>query len=93
MEERCAERVAIALRIDDDALACPVPVMSIQPLLENIFKHTVELRRGTAHIAISASRRDQLLLVPLEDDTRAATATSCSCTWAATGAFAGAPAA
>ncbi|MDM5179961.1 histidine kinase [Massilia sp. DJPM01] len=69
MEERYAERVAIEWRIDDDALACPVPVMSIQPLLENIFKHTVEKRRGTTHIAIAASRHDGMLVVTLDDDT------------------------
>lgn len=68
MEERYAGRVAIAWQIDDDALACPLPVMSIQPLLENIFKHTVEQRRGTAQIVISARRRDGLLVVTLDDD-------------------------
>ncbi|HEX8613127.1 MAG TPA: histidine kinase [Telluria sp.] len=68
MEERYAERVVIAWRIDDDALDCPLPVMSIQPLLENIFKHTVEKRRETAHIDIAASRRGRLLVVTLDDD-------------------------
>ncbi|NHZ41413.1 sensor histidine kinase [Massilia aquatica] len=68
MEERFAERVAIAWRIDDAALDCALPVMSIQPLLENIFKHTVEKRRGTVHIAISASRHNKLLVVTLDDD-------------------------
>lgn len=68
MEERYAERVAIAWRIDDDALACPVPVMSIQPLLENIFKHTVEKRRETTHIVVKASRCDGMLVVTLDDD-------------------------
>ncbi|MDQ1918941.1 sensor histidine kinase [Massilia pseudoviolaceinigra] len=68
MQERYAERVTIDWRIDDEVLACPVPVMSIQPLLENIFKHTVEKRRETAHIAISASRRDGMLVVTLDDD-------------------------
>lgn len=68
MQERYAERVEIAWRIDEDTLACPVPVMSIQPLLENIFKHTVEKRRETVHIAIAAGRRQGLLVVTLDDD-------------------------
>ncbi|NHZ35012.1 sensor histidine kinase [Massilia rubra] len=68
MEERFAERVSIAWRIDDAALECQVPVMSIQPLLENIFKHTVEQRRETVRIVISASRHDKLLVVTLDDD-------------------------
>jgi two-component system LytT family sensor kinase len=68
MEERYAERVTIAWQIDDDALACPVPVMSIQPLLENIFKHTVEQRRAAVRIAVAARRHGKLLVVTLDDD-------------------------
>ncbi|WP_426102730.1 sensor histidine kinase [Massilia sp. TSP1-1-2] len=69
MQERYAERVAIAWRIEDDTLACVLPVMSIQPLLENIFKHTVERRRQLTHITISATCTDGVLLVRLDDDT------------------------
>lgn len=68
MEERYADRVAIEWRIDDAALACSVPVMSIQPLLENIFKHTVERRRHLTRITVSASRDADGLLVQLDDD-------------------------
>lgn len=69
MQERYADRVGIDWRIDDGALACPLPVMSIQPLLENIFKHTVEQRRQRTRIAVSARRDGGELLVTLEDDT------------------------
>ncbi len=69
MEERYAERVAIAWQIDDAALGCPLPVMSIQPLLENIFKHTVEQRRQRTHIVIAAARTAGQLVVTLDDDT------------------------
>ena len=77
MQERYAERVDIAWHIDEDALACTVPVMSIQPLLENIFKHTVEQRRHHVGIAVRACREDAILKVTLEDDagTLAASAT------------------
>ena len=68
MEERYADRVAIDWHIDDAALACAVPVMSIQPLLENIFKHTVERRRQATSIAISASREQDAVVLRLEDD-------------------------
>jgi two-component system LytT family sensor kinase len=68
MEERFADRVEIAWHIGDDALACTVPVMSIQPLLENIFKHTVERRRQLTRVMVSAARADGTLLVRLEDD-------------------------
>lgn len=69
MLARFGERVTISWQIDAQALACPVPVMSLQPLLENIFKHTVEHRRGLTRIQLSAAlAEDGLLRVVLEDD-------------------------
>lgn len=68
MQERYAERVGIAWHIDDAALGCKVPVMSIQPLLENIFKHTVEQRRQHVGIAVHAALEDGMLVVRLDDD-------------------------
>ena len=68
MEERFAERVALAWDIAPAALACSVPVMSLQPLLENVFKHTVERRRQPTRIAVSASVADGLLLLRVDDD-------------------------
>lgn len=68
MQERYAERVDIAWRIGADALDCQLPVMSIQPLLENIFKHTVEQRRQHVSISAQAVREDGMLIVRLEDD-------------------------
>ncbi|MET3118894.1 two-component system LytT family sensor kinase [Undibacterium sp. GrIS 1.8] len=60
MAERYADRVTLDWQIDPDTLTCTMPVMSLQPLLENIFKHTVEQCRQTTHIQISAKReRDQ----------------------------------
>jgi two-component system LytT family sensor kinase len=68
MQERYGDRVDINWDIADEALACVVPVMSIQPLLENIFKHTVEQRRQLTRISVSARREDGLLLVRLDDN-------------------------
>lgn len=68
MAERFADRVRIDWRIDDAALACRVPVMSLQPLLENIFKHTVEKSSRCTHIVVSAARDGAGLLLRLEDD-------------------------
>jgi two-component system LytT family sensor kinase len=78
MAERFDDRVRIEWRIDDALLACQVPVMSMQPLLENIFKHTVEQRRQPTAITISAAseaghgaqqdRAAATLVLRLEDD-------------------------
>jgi hypothetical protein len=76
MAERFSDRVSIVWQIDDALLACPVPVMSMQPLLENIFKHTVEKRRQPVTITISAQRRQDMLALRLEDDAGMLTATS-----------------
>jgi two-component system LytT family sensor kinase len=68
MQERYAERVAIDWQIADDALPCTLPVMSIQPLLENIFKHTVEKLRQPTRITVYARREGGALVVRLDDD-------------------------
>jgi two-component system LytT family sensor kinase len=68
MSERFSDRVRIDWRIDDTLLACPVPVMSMQPLLENIFKHTVERRRQATAITISVGREGDAMVLRLEDD-------------------------
>ncbi len=68
MGERFADRVAVSWQVEARALACQVPVMSLQPLLENIFKHTVERRRGRTAIAVSAAVEGQHLLLRLDDD-------------------------
>jgi len=68
MEERYADRVHIDWRIGPDTLACEVPVMCLQPLLENVFKHTVETRRGSTSIEVGAARADRTLTLSVQDD-------------------------
>ena len=68
MAERYADRVAIAWQVDDTLLDREVPVMSLQPLLENVFKHTVERRRGVTRIGVSVCREGDELVLGVEDD-------------------------
>ena len=68
MEERFADRVQIDWEIGASCGACLVPVMSMQPLLENVFKHTVERRRGVTKIGISAKRNGESLVLAVSDD-------------------------
>lgn len=68
MSERFADRVQIAWHIDDGVLACPVPPISMQPLLENVFKHTVEQRRQPVCITVAALRDGGELVLRIEDD-------------------------
>jgi signal transduction histidine kinase len=68
MAARFAGRVSIAWQIDESLLAWRVPVMSLQPLLENVFKHTVEQRRGPTSIDVAATREGSELVLRVEDD-------------------------
>lgn len=68
MEERFVDRVQVNWDIDASCGDCLVPVMSLQPLLENVFKHTVERRRGVTTISISARREGDKLVLEVADD-------------------------
>jgi hypothetical protein len=68
MCERFEDRVSISWDIDESLLGCQVPLMSMQPLLENVFKHTVEQRRQPTAIAISAQRDGADLVLRIDDD-------------------------
>jgi hypothetical protein len=72
MAARFTGRVEIAWAIDEALLARPLPVMSLQPLLENVFKHTVEKRRGLTRIEVSAQEEDGALVLRVDDDGRLA---------------------
>lgn len=68
MGERFSDRVRIVWHIDDAMHGCEVPLMSMQPLLENVFKHTVERRRQPVCITVAALRDDGELVLRIEDD-------------------------
>ena len=68
MEGRFDGRARVEWRIDDALLGMPLPAMSVQPLLENVFKHTVERRRAPTRISVSALREDQDFVLRVEDD-------------------------
>ena len=68
MGARFDDRIAIDWQVEDAALPLLLPALSLQPLLENVFKHTVERRRGVTTIGISARCVDGALLLRVEDD-------------------------
>ncbi|WP_083918468.1 sensor histidine kinase [Woodsholea maritima] len=51
---RFADRVNIQWDIDDACLAYKVPKFALQPLLENVFKHSVRHSAKTVHLIIKA---------------------------------------
>lgn len=68
MLQRFGDRARIDWQIDDAALACSVPTLSLQVLLENAFKHVVEKRRAPTAIVIQAHCRDGQLRLAVQDD-------------------------
>lgn len=68
MEERFDGRAQVDWRIDGALLGMPLPAMSVQPLLENVFKHTVERRRDPTRITVSAARDGHEFVLRVEDD-------------------------
>ncbi|HMC15348.1 MAG TPA: histidine kinase [Albitalea sp.] len=68
MVERFSDRVSLDWQIDAGALACIVPTLSLQPLLENCFRHAVEPRRVPTHIVVQARRDGATLKMAIDDD-------------------------
>lgn len=68
MCERFDGRVAVHFAVEDGALACRVPTLSLQPLLENCFRHGVERKSGPARIHISAHLQAGQLHLAVRDD-------------------------
>lgn len=68
MEGRFDGRARVDWRIDDTLLGVPLPAMTVQPLLENVFKHTVERRRAPTRIVVDAAREGDTLVLRVEDD-------------------------
>jgi len=68
MEERYDGRARVAWQIGEDVLGVRLPAMSVQPLLENVFKHTVERQREPTRIQVEAARQDAEFVLRIEDD-------------------------
>ena len=68
MAARFGARVRLGWQVGDELLGLRLPAISLQPLLENVFKHTVEQRQDATGIAVSALREGDELVVRVEDD-------------------------
>ena len=68
MCERFADRVTLRVDVDPNARACRVPTLSIQPLLENAFRHGVEPSSEATALTLRARRFGDRLRVEVEQD-------------------------
>jgi len=68
MCERFADRVTLVREIDAAARPCHVPTLSVQPLLENAFRHGVERFSAPTRVVLRAYCSGQRLRVEVEQD-------------------------
>jgi two-component system LytT family sensor kinase len=66
MCERFADRVTIAHEVDTAARSCRVPTLSVQPLMENAFRHGVERFSEPTHVVLRVQRRADRVRVEVE---------------------------
>ena len=65
---RFSDRLAVEYRVDGACLDEPVPVLLLQPLVENAIKHGMRRKRGLCHICIEVARESDLMRIGVTDD-------------------------
>jgi two-component system LytT family sensor kinase len=64
---RLGDRLEIGIQADDAALAVPIPILSVQPLVENAVKHGIAPRPEPGYVRIRAARVGANLRVTVEN--------------------------
>ena len=64
---RLGGRLTMEIRVDDAALEIPIPVLSIQPLVENAIKHGLSLRTEPGYVRIQARCQGEELRITVEN--------------------------
>jgi LytS/YehU family sensor histidine kinase len=65
---RFGPRLHVEWAIEEGALACAVPPLTLQPLVENALKHAFAQRIDGGHVHIAAERADGILRLRVQDD-------------------------
>ena len=71
---RLGDRLTVEIQIDDDVLPIPIPVLSIQPLVENAVKHGVAQRTEPGFVRIRAHHIAEALHITVENSSNPAVA-------------------
>ncbi|MCW2781179.1 MAG: signal transduction histidine kinase, LytS [Marmoricola sp.] len=67
-QARFGDRLAVTLRIAPEVLPVTIPVLSLQPLVENAVRHGLAQKAGTGRITILAEDFDREAVISVEDD-------------------------
>ena len=68
MRARYQDRLAVDMSIDPEARDALVPVLILQPLVENAIKHGVDPRPDGGRVSVSAQRKDGTIRLEVSDD-------------------------
>ena len=66
-QSRLGNRLHVEIQVEDAALNVPIPVLSIQPLVENAIKHGVALGPGPGYVRVRAACQDGALRIMVEN--------------------------
>lgn len=58
-QERFGERLEVHMDFAEDTRSAPIPRMTLQPLIENYFKHGADIQPGKGIISITSRRVDE----------------------------------
>jgi two-component system LytT family sensor kinase len=64
---RLGSRLGVYLDVDESALPMLIPILSIQPLVENAIKHGISIKAGPGTLRLQVKTRADGLLVTVED--------------------------
>ena len=67
-QARFGDRLRVTLRIAPEVLPVTVPVLSLQPLVENAVRHGLAQKAGAGRITILAEDHDREAVISVEDD-------------------------
>jgi len=67
-QARFKDKIKVGWDIDDNLLDACLPVLTVQPLVENAVRHGIIPKAGCGHIAIAAAGLDGRLTVTVNDD-------------------------
>ncbi len=67
-QARFGDRLGVTLRIAPEVLSVAVPVLSLQPLIENAVRHGLADKPGGGRITILAEDLDREAVISIEDD-------------------------
>lgn len=67
-QARFRDRIQFVTHIDEHALEVFVPVLTLQPILENVFVHGIEGMESGAIVTLSTKRLEEVVLITIEDN-------------------------